>query len=134
MYNSIITKLKTLIEGTPKVQIVYDHEPKATDQYPYVSIAPSTISEEYDSTGFNRRDYSVTIRVVALLNDDFVQAQLDTREITDSILEILASNANLESVIESGLTESVAFSFITEENLYVSVIDYVATIASTRNC
>jgi len=134
MYNEIITKLQTMLAGVPKVQIVYDHLPKSTSKYPYISISPTTTVESYFDTGHNERGYGITIRVIGLLSDNFVQAQKDVRDITDSVLEALASNGDLDGLIQSGMVETCEFAFIGNENIYSSTTEYTARVAVTRNC
>ena len=62
-YTSLITYIKTLLEGITQLNKVYAYEETQIEGYPAATISISDTEVEEMDTGFNFRTYGFTIRI-----------------------------------------------------------------------
>lgn len=124
-YNTLITAIQTIVKNANiGLQEVYDTEVQDLAVFPCATILPKGHKNNMRSLGQNERLYTVVIQIYGSLTDEFIDTQKKIRTLTDSLINVLEkqSNLNLSNEVDWSDATEASFSFNTSLNLYVAQI------------
>lgn len=126
-YSQIITALKNLVTPVANVQAVYDYMPVMVTKYPYVVIMPQSHTEEYMTLRDTKREYVITIAVIANIEATKEASQATVRDIVDAIIAVVGSQTNIQlgGIVDQSRLTGASFAFTGDPaSRYSGVITY----------
>jgi hypothetical protein len=121
-YNSLIEKIKNIIvAGVPDIQSSYDYYPESLSSFPALVVGAIGHEDSFytlSSSGFNTRQYSISIRIIGDLESTEINTQKKIREITDKVIDVLEKNPTLDNTVDWCYPTKARFGFQGEPAKY----------------
>ena len=103
-YNTLIEKIKNvIISNVSEIQSSYDYYPESLASFPCLVVVPIGHEDSFytlSHSGFNTRQYSISIRIIGDLENTEINTQKKIRELTDKVIDVLEKNPTLDNTID----------------------------------
>jgi len=103
-YNTLIEKIKNvIISNVSEIQSSYDYYPESLTSFPCLVVVPIGHEDSFytlSHSGFNTRQYSISIRIIGDLENTEINTQKKIRELTDKVIDVLEKNPTLDNTID----------------------------------
>lgn len=108
MFESLLNKLKAMLDNLDSVQECYGYEAGTFRGDPAITITPSANESEYISTSSNERVYAFTVRCwVSRTEGEDATTEKTTLDLVDDVLDLFDKYYTLSSSSPDGETLNV---------------------------